>query len=447
MASRVRACVLALGVVLLVALLLPLPARADATTPAETASPSDTASPTETATEGQSDTGLGGTLRDGDRNPVPGVTIVVTDADGTEVGTATTDDEGTWEVLVDQGGSYTVTLDEATLPEGTALRDPDRNPLEVDVPAGRVRPALFLLGEGNAGRSFFDAFWRALANGLKFGLIIAMTAVGLSLIFGTTGLINFAHGELVAFGALVAWWLNVRTVQWHLFLAAAIAILLTAAMGAAFERGLFKPLRQRRVGLFQLMIVSIGLSLFVRHLLLLFFGGAPRPYADFVGQSVIRMGPVALTPRDLAIMAISTIILVGVGTMLQTTRIGKAMRAVADNRDLAESSGIDVNRVVLIVWILGAALAAAGGILFGSAVAVDWFMGFRLLLLMFAAVILGGLGTAYGAMAGAIVIGLVTELSVLWFPAELKYMWALVVLIIVLLVRPQGILGRAERVG
>ncbi len=120
---------------------------------------------------------------------------------------------------------------------------------------------------------------------------------------------------------------------------------------------------------------------------------------------------------------------------------------MSDNRDLAESSGIDVDRVVLIVWIVGAALAATGGILFGSAVAVDWFMGFRLLLLMFAAVILGGLGTAYGAMAGGIVIGLVTELSVLWFPAELKFMWALVMLIAVLLVRPQGILGRAERVG
>ncbi len=375
------------------------------------------------------------------------MTITVTDSGGGEVGSATTDDEGAWQVLVESGGTYTVTLDEATLPEGVALRDADRNPLEVDVPAGRVRPALFLLGEGSAGRSTFDAFWRAVANGLKFGLIIAMTAVGLSLIFGTTGLINFAHGELVAFGALVAWWLNVETWHLHLLVAAPIAIVLTAALGAGMEKGLFNPLRRRRVGLFQLMIVSIGLSLFVRHLLLLFFGGAPRPYADFVGQSVVRLGPIALTPRDLAIMAISAVILVAVGLMLQTTRIGKAMRAVADNRDLAESSGIDVDRVVLFVWILGAGLAAAGGILFGSAVAVDWFMGFRLLLLMFAAVILGGLGTAYGAMAGAIVIGLVTEVSVVWFPAELKYMWALVVLIVVLLVRPQGILGRSERIG
>lgn len=431
MAAGLRVWLLALGTALFMSLLLVAPAIAD------------------TAVLAQDDVeqGLTGTLRDAEREPVPGVTIVVNDLDGNEVGTAESDADGQWTIPVDEPGTYQVVLDDTTLPEGLGLRDEDGGSLEVEVLSGRVRPAVFQLGEGSGGRGQLDAFFRAAANGLKFGLIIAMTAVGLSLIFGTTGLINFAHGELVAFGALVAWWLNVQTVEWHLFLAAAAAILLTAGLGAGFEQGIFKPLRKRRVGLFQLMIVSIGLSLFVRHLLLLFFGGAPRPYSDFVGQSVVEIGPIALTPRDMTIMAISVVILVAVATMLQRTRIGKAMRAVADNRDLAESSGIDVNRVVMVVWIVGAALAAIGGILFGSAVAVDWFMGFRLLLLMFAAVILGGLGTAYGAMVGAIVIGLVTELSVLWFPAELKFMWALVVLIVVLLVRPQGILGRAERIG
>lgn len=431
MATRVRAWLLALGTTLFVSLLLVGPALADTTVLAQD----------------DVEQGLTGTLRDSEREPVEGVRIVVTDGDGNEIGSVESDADGQWTIPVDDPGTYTVVLDTDTLPEGLGLRDEEGGSLEVEVLSGRVRPAVFQLGEGSGGRGQVEAFFRALANGLKFGLIIAMTAVGLSLIFGTTGLINFAHGELVAFGALVTWWLNVQTVRWHLFIAAAVAIALTAALGVSFERGIFKPLRQRRVGLFQLMIVSIGLSLFVRHLLLLFFGGAPRPYKDFVGQSVVEIGPVALTPRDMTIMGISVVILVAVATMLQRTKIGKAMRAVADNRDLAESSGIDVNRVVLVVWIVGAALAAAGGILFGSAVAVDWFMGFRLLLLMFAAVILGGLGTAYGAMVGAIVIGLVTELSVLWFPAELKFMWALVVLIVVLLVRPQGILGRAERIG
>lgn len=391
--------------------------------------------------------GLTGTLRDDQGEPVPGVTIVVRTADGADVGTAESDDEGAWTVPLDSGGDYQVELDESTLPEGVSLREGARNPLEVTVQDGRTRPAVFQLGEGGAGRGQIEAFFRALANGIKFGLIIAMCAVGLSLIFGTTGLINFAHGELVAVGALLAWFFNVGDLRIQLLIAALLAVVLTASFGGVLERGLFRPLRKRRLGTFQLVVITIGLSLLIRHILLLFFGGAPRPYRDYVGQRAIQMGPVQLTPRDMIIMAIAAGVLIAVATMLQKTRIGKGMRAVSDNRDLAESSGIDVDRVVLMVWILGAGLAALGGVLFGSAVSVDWFMGFRLLLLMFAGVILGGLGTAYGAMLGSLVIGLVTELSVLWFPSELKFMWALVVLIIVLLVRPQGILGRAERIG
>jgi neutral amino acid transport system permease protein len=393
------------------------------------------------------DQGFTGTLRDGDGEPVEGVTITVFDADGQEVGSAESDADGAWQIGVEAGGQYEILLDEETLPEGVDLRDADRNPLEVNLQSGRVRPAIFALGEGGTGRGQIEAFFRAFANGLKFGLIIAMCAVGLSLIFGTTGLINFAHGELVALGALLALAFNVTFFRIHLLVAALLAVALTAALGGGLERLLFRPLRKRRLGTFQLVVITIGLSLLIRHLLLMRFGGAPRPYRDYVGQRAIQMGPVQLTPRDMVIMLLSALTLVAVATMLQRTRIGKAMRAVSDNRDLAESSGIDVDQIVMIVWILGAGLAALGGVLFGSAVAVDWFMGFRLLLLMFAGVILGGLGTAYGAMVGGLVIGLVTELSVLWFPAELKFMWALIVLIVVLLVRPQGILGRRERIG
>src|SRR5690606_31540643 len=137
----------------------------------------------------------------------------------------------------------------------------------------------------------------------------------------------------------------------------------------------------------------------------------------------------------------------GVALMLQRTRIGKAMRAVNDNVDLSAASGINVERVILVVWLLGGALAGLGGVLFGVTQAVYPDMGFQLLLLMFAAVILGGLGSAYGAMVGALVIGLVSQLSTLWFPASLQNMWALLVMILVLLFRPQGIFGRRERVG
>ena len=123
------------------------------------------------------------------------------------------------------------------------------------------------------------------------------------------------------------------------------------------------------------------------------------------------------------------------------------MRAVSDNRDLAESSGIDVNRVVTIVWAGGAGLAGLGGVIFGLSQSVQWDMGFRLLLVMFAAVILGGLGSVYGPILGGLLIGIVFEVSSFWFPVEFKLAWALAVLIGVLLVRPQGLLGRNERIG
>ena len=161
----------------------------------------------------------------------------------------------------------------------------------------------------------------------------------------------------------------------------------------------------------------------------------------------MHFGPVSLPPRDLVIMVVAIVVLVLVACLLQFTRIGTAMRAVSDNRDLSESSGIDVDRVTLYVWFLGGGLASLGGVLFGLNQVVDYEMGFRLLLLMFAAVILGGLGTAYGAMLGGLAVGLVSMLSTLWFPSQLMEAWALALMVLMLLFRPQGLLGRRERVG
>jgi neutral amino acid transport system permease protein len=317
----------------------------------------------------EAEQGLNGTLRDGDGEPVEGVTITVLDADGNEVGSATTDEDGRWEIGLDAGGTYQVQLDEDTLPDGVDLRDPDRNPLEITVQSGRVRPAIFALGEGGAGRGNIEAFFRALANGLKFGLIIAMCAVGLSLIFGTTGLINFAHGELVTLGAMLAWFFNVGT--WRHPAAGRRGDRHRAHRGLRRRRSSSAcsgPLRKRKVGTFQLLVITIGLSLLIRHVLLMFFGGAPRPYRDYVIQQRDQHRARwrwrhATWPSWPSRWRAGRR-----GDMLQRTRIGKAMRAVSDNRDLAESSGIDVERVLLIVWILGAGLAALGGILIGSAV-------------------------------------------------------------------------------
>ncbi|WP_019812854.1 branched-chain amino acid ABC transporter permease [Saccharomonospora saliphila] len=299
------------------------------------------------------------------------------------------------------------------------------------------------------GPTFVDRAAQALVDGIQFGAIIAITAVGLSLVFGTTHLINFAHGELVTLGAVVAFFVNVAAAGpgLHIVAAAVIAVVVGAIVGAVAELGLWRPLRARGTGMINAFIVAIGLSLLLRHLTLVVFGSRPGSYREYDLQDPITVGPVGITPRDLTITVLSVLVLVGVALLLRRTRIGTAIRAVSANRDLAEASGIDVQRVVLVVWLLGGALAALGGVFFGLAEIVTWDMGFRLLLLMIAGIILGGLGSAYGAMAGSFVIGIVAQGSSLWFPVDLQNAWALLALIVVLLVRPQGILGTRERVG
>ena len=391
---------------------------------------------------------LRGVLTDQEDEPVAGVDVTVADADGEEIDTATSDDEGEWAVELPGPGEYSATLDTDTLPDDLGLTDPERQTLEVGVRSGQSRTLIFQLGEREeAGGRLLARALQSGANGIKFGLIIAMTAIGLSLIFGTTGLINFAHGDLVTFGAVAAYMLNAGGPGVHIIPAAIVAVAAGAALGGGLELGLWRPLRKRRTGLIQLLVITVGLAFLIRHVILFFFGTGRRPYLDYTIQSAVDLGPVQLTPRDLFVMGLSVLVLVGIGLLLTKTRLGKAMRAVADNRDLAESSGIDVQKIVLVVWVLGGGLAALGGVFLGIVENVNYLMGFRLLLLMFAGVILGGLGTAYGAMAGSLLIGLVTELSTLRFTTDLKYMWALLVLALVLLVRPQGILGLRERVG
>ncbi len=388
-----------------------------------------------------------GTLRFGGE-PVEGVRISVVDAAGEAVGEAVSAADGTWRIPLPGPGTYRATIDIDTLPEGVTLRDPERQTLEVTVTPGRSRPLIFALGEGvTSGPTVGEKLAQAVLNGVKFGLIIAMCAIGLSLIFGLTGLINFAHGELVTLGAILAWYFNADTFGAPLILAGVLAVVVAGAAGGGVEFSLLRPLRARRLGGFQFMVVTIGLSLLARHVMLLFFGPDRERFVDYALQTEWTFGPFAVTPRDFTIMALSAVILIAVAVFLQRARTGKAIRAVADNPELAESSGIDVDRVVLVVWIAGAALAAVGGVFFGSVEAVDWLMGFRLLLLMFAAVVLGGLGTAYGAMVGGLLIGLVTEVSTVWASPEIKSVFALGVLVLVLLVRPQGILGQRERIG
>lgn len=393
-----------------------------------------------------------GTIKDENGDPLEGVVIVV-ELDGEGIEEVETAADGTFEVVVPGPATYQVTLDQDSLPEGVGLRDPERSTLTgVLIRPGQQRAVLFAIGESTTATgspSMLERFLNRFVAGLRFGLIIAVAGVGLTLVFGTTGLVNFAQGALVTFGALVAWWLNAATGGPGLQLI--IAGILAVVAGALFSGGtdlvLWRPLRKRRTGPVAAMVVSIGLSLFLRHIYLVFFEGQPRPYLDYTIQRAWDLGIVEIAPKDLAIIVIGTVALLAVGVLLQRTRTGTAIRAVSDNRDLSEASGIDVERVILVVWIACGALTALGGVLLGLTESVQWDMGFRLLLVMFAAVILGGLGSAYGAMLGGILVGVVSEVSTYWFPTDFKVVFALAALILVLIVRPQGILGVRERIG
>lgn len=418
---------------------------------------------------------INGTIRTAAGQPAVGVTLTVEGAGGTL--TVTTDAEGKWTAPVTAAGDYTVTLDPATLPAGETLRNPTGNPRTVTVTLGSSSGALFPLGEpaasgGDAGPSPTASAgagetdgetgaptgssseggfsWSRLAqqtvSGLVFGILLALASVGLSLIYGTTGLSNFAHGEQVTLGAILAY-IGVQTFGLPLVVSGVLAVIAGALSGWIQDAGIWHPLRRRRVGTTQQMIVTIGLSMALQYTYQFFFGASALRIVT-ENPDIVTIGTVRISVTSIWSVIIAGAVLGGVAYFLLATRIGRATRAVSDNPALAAASGITVERVIRLVWTLGGALAALGGVLMGLYLnATSWNMGGALLLLMFSAVTLGGLGAPFGALVGSIVIGLVVELSNLVLPSDMRYAGALLILILVLLLRPQGLLGRAERIG
>jgi neutral amino acid transport system permease protein len=376
--------------------------------------------------------------------PLEGVTIEVS-GNGYDAEVAT-DADGKWAIGVPEKESYTVTLVEETLPEGVVVAKGGASQ-EREFGQTARSSVNFFLGEGvRETTSFFNQVIDRMVNGLNFGLLLALAAIGLSLVFGTTGLSNFAHSEMVTFGALMAFTFSV-VLSVPLWLALPLAVILSAGFGWANDAIVWKPLRKRGVGLIPLMIVSIGLSLAVRYTYQFLYGGSTTQLPGS-GQAQMQWGPVSLSWIDISSMGISVVVLLAVAFFLLRTRIGKATRAVSDNPSLAAASGINVDRVIRIVWVLGGGLAGLSGILWAYfRPGVSWDMGFQILLLIFAATTLGGLGTAFGALVGSLIVGMLVEVSTLWIPSDMKYIGALAIMIIVLLFRPQGILGRRERIG
>lgn len=379
--------------------------------------------------------------------PIEGATVIVTGG-GFEA-EAETEENGTFRIGVpSKDVAYTVELDEDSLPSSVEVPEGFASSAEVEFGAGSTVTRNFTLGAAERQTvGFWDQLASRAVNGLNFGLMLGLAAIGLSLVFGTTGLSNFAHGEMVTFGALVALLFSVG-LDVPIWIAIPLAVIVSALFGLTMDAGLWRPLRRRGLGTVQLMIVSIGLSLALRYVFQMFAGGGTQQLPGGSTSIIPGLGPIRLTITDVISMAVSIVVIGVFAWWLMRTRIGRATRAVSDNPSLAAASGIDVDAVVRVVWVVAAALAGLSGVLWAYfRPGIRWDMGTSILLLIFAAVTLGGLGTAFGALVGAIIVGLLVEISTLWIPSDLKYVGALVVLIVILLFRPQGLLGRRERIG
>jgi neutral amino acid transport system permease protein len=281
-------------------------------------------------------------------------------------------------------------------------------------------------------------------NGLSLGAIYALGAVGLTLVYGILKLVNFAQGDFLTFGGYMAYLVNVT---WGAPLVVAVfwAMLMTALLGILFERLLWGPMRAKHAGFLQLILMSIGLAFLLRAVVQWFWGTEIRildvnttDTVDFLG---LRIGQ-----TELIVVIVGLVVLVAVGLMLRYTLLGKRMRALSDDLDLAETAGIDTRRVILYTWVFAGTLAGLAGVLAAAITSLYPELGFELLLPIFAAVILGGIGDAFGALAAGLVLGVVTEWSTLIIDARWKTAVGFLVLVIVLIVRPQGIFGRAKTI-
>jgi len=283
---------------------------------------------------------------------------------------------------------------------------------------------------------------QATVNGIVAGNYYALGAVGLTLIFGVLRLVNFAHGEFLTLGAYMM--LLFASFDLPLLVAASLGVVATAVFSIGLEIGVWRPVRHRGAGELQLLLFALGLAFFMRNAIAFIAGSEDRQTGADVTSS-LKVGDVRIGQTEfiVTLLGIATIVLVAAA--LRSTSLGKQARALADSIELAETTGIDTDRVVLITWGVSGGLAGLAGIFYAlPAGTANPGIGFSLILSIFAAVIVGGIGNAYGALAGGLLIGLVQEWSTLVLEPSVKVAVGFAMLILVLLVRPQGLFGRAR---
>lgn len=300
---------------------------------------------------------------------------------------------------------------------------------------------------------------QVLVDGIIAGSMIGLGAIGITLTYSILRFANFAHGEFISWGAYFALAISAAlgslaggnvsplgpfSFGWTLPIALVLAVGLTAGLALVVDALLFGPLRKRGSAVIILVMASFGASLALRNMIEFVFTSSPRYFSTDLQIAEPIGGGMRATPDQLLTVAVAIVLVVGLHLLLTRTAIGRSMRAVSENRQLASLAGIDARKVIRTVWMLGAGLACIAGVMSGLVVQVRPQMGLDLLLPLFAAAILGGIGSVPGAMLAGIIVGLAESSAVALFGAEWRSAVAFVILVAILLFRPSGLFGRPE---
>lgn len=293
-----------------------------------------------------------------------------------------------------------------------------------------------------------------LINGLTLGAVYALIAIGYTMVYGILGMLNFAHGEIYMIGGFTGWWvlyLVSRNHQIVMNAAIVIGLMVVASMGvSAFvgvltERFAYRPLRNApRINL---LLSALGVSIFLQNFVLNYQGAKPRVYyvSSLIPKCIalIHIGPIVVSFMRITVVFITFLLMILLTIFIKRTKAGKAMRATAQDLEMATFLGIDVDRIIVLVFIIGSALGGAAGVLVGLLFTqVDYFMGFQAGVKGFIAAVLGGIGSISGAMLGGILLGLAESLAVTFLPSAYKDVVAFAILIIILIFKPCGLIGK-----
>ncbi len=292
-------------------------------------------------------------------------------------------------------------------------------------------------------------------NGVFLGSILALGAVGITLVFGVMRFANIAHGDMMTMGAYVAFFLLVSVLPEHtglgpftfgfpLLIAIPVSMAAVAALAVGMDLLVFRKLRLRRANIVTIEIASLGIAIAIRGFVQMVWGTPVRYFPNEGRQHFSLPADISVAPNHLFVSGAALVLAIALHLLLTRTKQGKAMRATSDNPDLARASGINTDRVLLWTWGIAGALAGAAGVLlvvFNATSQLKPTTGFQLLVPLFAAVVVGGIGNPYGAFLGAMLIGISMEVSTAWALPTYKPAIAFIVMVIVLLFRPRGLLG------